>query len=243
MTEKFKSIYEKEIKGIIADINKMPNTTNMSLMARSLYFKYNNENDLINNPDKVLQEWIDIEYMLFKAIESKLVSKSFLKEIRDVKNIDDINVDKLMEISMSALNRRKSRAGKSLENQIEAIFRFYEIPFSSQCITENKKKPDFIFSSIFSYHNEADKTDLICLGCKRTLKDRWVQVLTEAKKIPTKHILTIQDDISREQLDTMKKDNVIVVSPYANNYKDIDNIISVKDFLNLLIDKYKKDLV
>lgn len=240
LTTKLKLIYEKEINGIIEDINTMPNTTDMSLMARNLYFKYNNEDDLINDPDKVLLEWIHIEHMLFNEIEAKLIIKLILKEIKSVDNIDDINVNNILDISMSAFNRRKSRAGKSLENQIETIFRYYTIPFSSQCITENKKKPDFIFPSIFSYQYESDKVDLIYLGCKRTLKDRWVQVLNEAKKIPVKHILTIQEHISLEQLDTMKEDNVIVVSPYANDYKDVENIISVKDFLNLLIDTYKK---
>ena len=42
------------------------------------------------------------------------------------------------------LNRRKSRAGKALENHLSELFDIWKISYTSQGITEQNKKPDFI---------------------------------------------------------------------------------------------------
>ena len=43
------------------------------------------------------------------------------------------------------LNRRKSRAGKSLEHHLSTIFHASDLKFEEQVVTEGNKKPDFIF--------------------------------------------------------------------------------------------------
>jgi uncharacterized metal-binding protein len=47
---------------------------------------------------------------------------------------------------------------------------------------------------------------LFMVGVKTTCKDRWRQVLNEAKRVKDKHILTTQQGISKRQLNDMKED-------------------------------------
>jgi type II restriction enzyme len=73
------------------------------------------------------------------------------------------------------------------------------------------------------------------VGVKRTCKDRWRQVLNEGKRIPVKHLLTIQEAISSDQLAEMKMANVTLIVPKAY-HKDYDKtvgteILSVEEFI------------
>ena len=69
------------------------------------------------------------------------------------------------------LNRRKSRAGKSLEHHLSSIFHTNHLRFETQVITEEHKKPDFIFPDGESYHNfEFPAEELIFLGAKIHVK-------------------------------------------------------------------------
>ncbi len=79
------------------------------------------------------------------------------------------------------LNRRKSRAGKSLENHLSALFDGNGIIYTAQAVTEGNKKPDFIFPSEAAYHDiNYDIDKIVSLAAKTTCKDRWRQVLNEA---------------------------------------------------------------
>jgi hypothetical protein len=57
------------------------------------------------------------------------------------------------------------------------------------------------------------------------MQDRWRQVLHEARRVPNKHILTIQTAISSGQLREMKEAGVTLVVPekLQNGYpRDVD---------------------
>jgi len=75
-------------------------------------------------------------------------------------------------------------------------------------------KPDIIMPSIAAYPDHRYPTNkLFMVGVKTTCKDRWRQVLNEAKRIKEKHIMTIQQGISRKQLNDMKEDGVQLIVP------------------------------
>jgi hypothetical protein len=115
---------------------------------------------------------------------------------------------------LTILNRRKSRAGKSLEHHLSEIFYQFKIAFESQVITEDNKKPDFLFPGREAYLNpKYDDRKLCVLASKTTCKDRWRQVLNEADRIRTKHLFTLQQGISSNQLEEMIKYNVQLVVP------------------------------
>ena len=112
------------------------------------------------------------------------------------------------------LNRRKSRAGKSLEHHLSSLFTGNCITFTPQAVTEGNKKPDFIFPSVESYHDASFPVDkLASLAAKTTCKDRWRQVLEEADRIDRKHLITLEGAISENQTDEMISRHLQLVIP------------------------------
>jgi len=163
--------------------------------------------------------WLDAEYQLFKTIENDRYSERIKTPFS--------TVEELVEFSNTILNRRKSRAGKSLEHHLAEIFNQFKVSFESQVITEDKKRPDFLFPSKEAYLNpKFDDQKLCVLASKTTCKDRWRQVLNEADRIKTKHLFTLQQGISSNQLEEMFKYNVQLVVPrqyltsFPNTYRD-----------------------
>ena len=121
------------------------------------------------------------------------------------------------------LNRRKSRAGKSLEHHLSAIFDGNHISYTSQAITEGNKRPDFIFPSSEAYHNNEFPTEkLTFLAAKTTCKDRWRQILNEADRLRNrqKFLCTLQQGISLSQMNEMEAENITLVVPaqYISSY-------------------------
>ncbi|WP_334656902.1 type II restriction endonuclease [Sphingomonas panaciterrae] len=53
------------------------------------------------------------------------------------------------------------------------------------------------------------------LAVKTSCKDRWRQVLAEADRIRSKHLLTLEPGISQAQTDEMRKEQLRLVLPAA----------------------------
>jgi len=210
-----------------------PDTVMMSKLARDL-FNGNfaiSDADVNKEPDKILLRWIDTEYKLFHYFEERFYQPIYTTPFKDCQS--------LIDFSNEILNRRKSRAGKSLEHHLSRIFTTAKLKFDEQKVTEGNKKPDFIFPGIAEYHDflfPAD--DLVFLGAKTTCKDRWRQVLTEADRIETKYLFTLQQGVSSAQLREMKQSNLILVVPAANKtcfdpaFKS--DLFSLGEFINMV---------
>jgi len=164
--------------------------------------------DVVGDPDDVLLQWMMGEERLFRALEKASIEDRLSEGFEDV--------DSFISYSLSVQNRRKSRAGLSFESHIEVILEAHGIDFERGKLTENRSKPDFLFPSVDYYHKaEARSESLIMLGAKTSCKDRWRQVLSEAAKIPYKHLITVQPAISSTQLEEMKTHNLQLVVPKA----------------------------
>ena len=123
-------------------------------------------------------------------------------------------VDEFVDFANSITNRRKSRAGKSLELHLKEIFREEGMNFSHGEISEDRKKPDFLFPSTAAYRNDSwPDGKLRMLASKTTCKDRWRQILNEADRIKTKHLVTLQQGVSENQFNEMKSAGVVLVVP------------------------------
>ena len=156
----------------------------------------------------------------------------------------EVDVDEFIHFSLSVQNRRKSRAGLSLENHIEALLQKHDILYSHTPVTENRSKPDFIFPSIETYRDATyPEIELTMLGAKSTCKDRWRQVLSEAKRIERKHLLTLESSISENQTNEMKDNKLQLVLPLAIHETYTSNqrpwLYSVKMFLDEVKEKQK----
>lgn len=125
------------------------------------------------------------------------------------------SIDAFVQMANEVLNRRKSRAGKSLEHHLADIFAINKLVFEEQAVTEDNKKPDFLFPNGKCYHNLLFPADnLIVLGAKTTCKDRWRQVLTEADRVNIKFLFTLQQGISKNQLKEMHDSHLKLVVPH-----------------------------
>ncbi|MGL4807028.1 MAG: type II restriction endonuclease, partial [Bacteroidales bacterium] len=207
-----------------------PTSAEMSDTARTVYNQLNRLNPakILKSTDQVLLEWIDTEYSLFKTFENI--------RYQDKLSAPFPNVEELIMFANSILNRRKSRAGKALENHLTEMFRYAQLQFEPQGHTELNKRPDFLFPGSTEYQNIMfDKNKLLCLGAKTTCKDRWRQILTEAEKIEVKHLFTLQQGISKNQLKEMEDSRVQLVVPesyigsFDKSYQP--KIMSLKTFI------------
>ena len=209
-----------------------PDSATMSRVARQIFDKaYNRKDQIITNPDKRIIDWTDEEYRIFRRLEEKLYGSIIKKGFSDMETFIDM--------ANQVLNRRKSRAGKSLEHHIAAIFDANKIAYEEQVKTEGNKRPDFIFPSGKAYHDITFPTDrLISLASKTTCKDRWRQVINEADRLRgrNKYLLTLQQGISTPQLKEMAAEKVILVvpKPYISSYprEYQGGIMTVKKFID-----------
>lgn len=216
--------------------NTFPDTTEMATFARDCVCNANHYTRayIANNPDSIIQKWVAAEYQLFGGLEEKIYRPIFTQPFNSCQS--------LIDFSNTILNRRKSRAGKSLEHHLAKIFDAAQIRYEEQVVTEGNKKPDFLFPDSDSYHNflfPADK--LTMLGAKTTCKDRWRQVLNEADRIDHKHLFTLQQGVSRNQMQEMQDENLTLVVPKENislfhpDYRN--NIMDLRTFIALVKEK------
>jgi len=218
------------LDGLLSRFNgEFPKTNEFSDYARETMFS---SVDLLNDPDKGLIAFLEREEVLFKTLEKHLIIPILRKGFED-------NVDAFVDFSLKVQNRRKMRAGMALENHLSYIFSANKVNYSANVITENKSRPDFIFPGIAEYRNNKFPANrLKMLGAKTTCKDRWRQVLSEAKRIRTKHLFTLEPGISENQTDEMKSKHLSLVVPraifptYSN--KQQSWLIDLKNFINIV---------
>lgn len=211
-----------------------PTSEQMSLAAQRIQnFVFDHEENIQLRPDDKLLDWTEVEYRLFRAIEHERYGVLIKNGFSDL--------EKFIELANQVLNRRKSRAGKSLEHHLSSLFTGNCITFTPQAVTEGNKKPDFIFPSVESYHDTSFPVDkLASLAAKTTCKDRWRQVLNEADRLRSKNkfLCTLQQGISSAQLEEMKSEKVVLVVPekYIKTYpeKYQNDIWTVKKFIEYI---------
>lgn len=208
---------KQEMDLFISGLNgKFPTSVEMSLVARTIQYQTAaGRKKTLTDPDVALLQWTEQEYRLFRAIEhakyGAIVAQGFT------------SVENFVTLANQILNRRKSRAGKSLEHHLAAIFDEHNIQYTAQGVTEGNKRPDFLFPSEQAYHDQKFSVKNLCmLAAKTTCKDRWRQILNEADRFrdENKYLCTMQQGISGAQMDEMQADRVVLVvpRPYIRSY-------------------------
>jgi hypothetical protein len=153
------------------------------------------------------------------------------------------DVDDFLRTASTIMNRRKSRAGRSLENHVEFLLKKARIPFEMRPRIDGK--PDVIIPNRRAYYDPEYPIDrLFVIGIKTTCKDRWRQVLNEGRRGPKKYLLTIQPGISNNQLNEMKQANIVLVVP-QNLHKEYSpkrtvQLLTIEQFITLV--KIKLDI-
>jgi len=152
----------------------------------------------------------ECEYEIFRSVEEAVelprVSEGFA------------SIDEFVARAQTILQRRKARAGRSLELHTREILLEEgfeeERAFSHGPESDPGKRPDFLFPSAEAYRNPAYPTSsLRMLAAKTTCKDRWRQIVEEADRVAIKHLLTLQEGVSENQFRQMTDAGVKLVVP------------------------------
>jgi hypothetical protein len=186
----------------------------------------------VDDPDAALMAWMEREESLFRTLERELVQERMRVGFGD-------DVDGFLQYSLSVQNRRKSRAGAALEGHLASIFDACSVHYSRTQATENKSKPDFLFPGIDEYRDAAFPDErLTMLGAKTTCKDRWRQVLAEARRVGTKHLLTLEAAISEAQTAEMQTHRLQLVLPRSlHNTFSVPQqewLMTLRDFIGVV---------
>ncbi|MGC2659765.1 MAG: type II restriction endonuclease [Bryobacteraceae bacterium] len=195
---------ENYLDTMLAKFNgKLPPTNLFSAYARETV----PELDPVADSDGALLGWMEREEILFRTMEKHLLGDRLQKGFAD-------DVDGFLAFSLAVQNRRKSRSGHALENHLQVIFDSNKVRYERGVATEGKAKPDFLFPGSKEYRDTAyDAALLTMLGAKTTCKDRWRQVLAEARRIQHKHLLTLEAAISTHQTDQMREHKLQLMIP------------------------------
>jgi hypothetical protein len=197
-------------EGLPLDVDQLLAKFNNNFPTTKIFSKYARDTlpfdiSVIDDPDNALESWMVHEELLFRALERSIVN------IKLVTGFSEVN--EFISFSLSVQNRRKSRVGHALENHLSAVFDANSLCYERGAFTEGRSKPDFLFPGSKQYHDLLTKPEsLKMLAAKTTCKDRWRQILTEANKIPEKHLFTLETCISKNQLMEMNSHSVVIVS-------------------------------
>ncbi|MGY4720082.1 type II restriction endonuclease [Naumannella huperziae] len=196
------------------DITDFPSTSRFSEVARLI------TQDSNSSSDDLLKAWLDQEERLFRALEHHLIQERLRQGFV---NDDTVSVDEFVSAALTVINRRKSRAGHSLENHVQAMFELRGAQYSRQPVTEGRSRPDFILPGSSHYGDDDFPVErLTVLGVKTSVKDRWRQVLAEAQRVERRFLLTIQPSVTTHQTDEMRHRGVqlVVPRPLHTGYTD-----------------------
>ncbi len=179
--------------------------------------------------DDVLMRRVEEEYALFRALESAIY--------QPVAQHGFENIDSFLASARSMLNSRMSRAGRSLELAMRQALVEAGVAHTWQPDLSEPTTPDFIFPSAEQYLRSIDGSGITHLASKRTLRDRWRGVLREARKVPVKHLLTLDTNLTVPQAAEIAEAEVILVVPKSLTSKIPpvpglkEKCISVADFI------------
>lgn len=215
---------------MVARLKDFPPGAWMAAQARMAVAKCVSNVSRLSSDDKLLK-WRASEFQLFRTLERKLCLPDIKRSHKDI--------DGFIKVAATIMNRRKSRAGYSLEHHFEHMLRSEGIPFDPRPNIDGKVQPDLLIPGKRAYEDPSYPISrLVVVGLKTTCKDRWRQILNEGKRIPEKHLLTLQEAISSDQLKEMRaaKVTLVVPEPFHERYAKGTGIklLTVGNFLSNL---------
>ena len=185
----------------------------------------------------VLMMWDDAGVEGCLDAERTAVLNSFSELRRNIPVLPEAETDMILtafvqEFERRLSQKRKSRAGGSLEDVTSFLFKYYKIKAADS--------PEHFESDI-----EIDKWVsckdkwLIGISCKRTLRERWKQVSSATKEILSKHkikevwhITTYDEDLSDDKLAALGQNrHIFYLQDESRKYKLYKDHIGLKDYV------------
>lgn len=178
-------------------------------------------------------------YKLYLDYQLSIGQKIIDAQINATGTINFTDLDKFF---LSISQSRKSRAGKAFEYIIDILLRKLGYPFSDQIVIDGAK-PDYVMPSE-EYFREKP-LDSIIFTAKRTLRERWRQVVTEANKGYGYYLATIDETITKSQIQQAESHKIFIVVPRSlkeNNsvYVSSYSVLSFEQFFEKQLDPAMK---
>jgi hypothetical protein len=117
----------------------------------------------------------------------------------------------------------------SFESIHNALFKSLSYPFDEQIVINGK--PDFLMPS--AAHYRVNPMDCVIFTSKRTLRERWRQIVTEGTRGLGFYLATIDDAVTSVQLQEMLRHRIYIVCPERlknKQYLEAVNVISFRQF-------------
>jgi hypothetical protein len=178
-------------------------------------------------------------YELYLAAERPAAAAAFRKvfgdllpagaQPKDVFDAVENNFWALDKFFLGLTQGRRPRAGKAFENVIKALFDKLEYPYTPQPVINGQ--PDFLLPS--KEHYDKNAMDCVIFTVKRTLRERWRQIISEGTRGHSFYLATIDIKVAKRDLPEMLANRIYLVLPEAiraKYYPDTVNAISFEDF-------------
>jgi hypothetical protein len=143
---------------------------------------------------------------------------------------------------LSLTQGRRPRAGSAFDFLLRELFERLRYPFTSQPVINGQ--PDFVMPSVDHFMN--NPPDAIIFTVKRTLRERWGQIITEGTRGLGFFLATIDEDISGTDLRRILAARITLVVPARvkrsrEDYKKAHHVITFEQFFRFHLDpKMKK---
>ncbi len=179
--------------------------------------------------DIYLEKEAEYGRRVFSAFARYLSSAGEIRTVEDFGTVLGDHFSSLDRFYLSLAQSRKSRAGRGFEDIHNRLFSMLGYPFTSQAVINGK--PDFIMPSVEYYRK--NPMDSIIFTAKRTIRERWRQIVTEGTRGLGFYLATIDADVSGEQLAEMMSHRIYLVVPAGvrgEMYSGRENVISFAEF-------------
>lgn len=211
--------------------DSLPETHEFSAYARSTISSLSAKDD----PDAALMAWMDREEILFRTLEKYHLGEG----LQGLVDAEKVRSGSFIDLAESTLRRRRLRIESALQNHLEQIFSIYKIEYTRNDAKKGSLRPDFIFPGVTQYRDSSfPPVRLTMLSSLTSCKDCWKQLLSEASRIPEKHLVTIEPSISENQTSEMMNERVRMVVPRGLHYtytpKQKKWLMSVREFVALV---------
>jgi len=178
--------------------------------------------------DERLLRSLEVEFRLFRSVESSICGREVAGPFG--------GIDEFLGVAATIMGRRKSRAGRSLENHVAKALERSGIEHDLR-VRDVQGAPDLVIPGVEQYRDlKFPRNQVFVVGVKTTCKDRWRQILNEGPLVKQKYLLTVQPGISAPQVKEMIQSDVTLVVPeplhqqYPTEVRPLLN--SVEEFLD-----------
>lgn len=144
----------------------------------------------------------------------------------------------LRTLFLSVSQSRKSRGGKDWELQIGRLLQLMDVGYEPTHVTY---RVDFMIPSY--EHYQRNRNQCIILSAKRTLRERWQEVVDELHKMncPNVYLATAEDRISLDKKNDIWRRNIYLVvwdEVKARYFPDDDSVVSYSHLSNVILPHY-----